>query len=134
MHRFGMPIVDIGTVIDFYPEVITYPIGYKPKIVSYYLKKNTKSVSLIDPADNYAEYEKLITLMAPLPVELRGGLFVLPPLENPEYERLWRDHSRWLDYPPEHVRTLTEEYVGELMAIAAAMRAAGLEVEVRGPA
>ena len=54
-------------------------------------------------------------------------------LENPEYEDLWRAHSRWLDYPPEHVRTLTEAYIGELTAIAAAMRAAGIAVEVRGP-
>lgn len=121
--------VDIGDIIMMYPEVLNNPIGCGPVAVLKYLNNSKGDLLIgnaIDKISDYAELQRGFYGKACI-VKV---IIKFPTFFISDYEKQYKEHDRWLEYPPETLFVIAEDYVKQLHLLVERLKCDGIDVEI----
>lgn len=118
----------IGDLIDMYPDRITYPFGFKPDVVLFFLDNSMGDVLIENAIDTESEYIRLSGELATRNCTIGGAFISIEKADNADFRSFYEQHSRWLDYTPEAIEQISEEYHRELLQLIKRMKEDGIRI------
>jgi hypothetical protein len=121
--------VDIGDIIDMYPEVLKNPIKYKPVAILKYLNNSKGDLIIGNAIDKISDYIELDSGLSDK-ANIVKVIVKFPNFSMWEYEKQYKVHGRWLDYSPEAARDIAEDYVKHIHLLVERLIHDGIDVEI----
>lgn len=135
LHEHELRVVDVeqtfhmSELVRMYPKIITYPFGYKPEVIAYFLDHTNGDVLIFQALDTLSDYVKFKEAIEKRDIVLEAVFWGITKSKGAtKYADFFKEHSRWLDYTPEEVEQLTEKHHRELILLAQQIKADGVEI------